>query len=88
MFFDTPQSIITDIKRQIREACERQEGDSGFEITDLTEHAKFQDMDKIGKLFDVKEQERKMENGFLNAIYSKLALKNLWSELQLLIGLS
>ena len=33
-------------------------------------------MDKIGRLFDVKEHERKLENGFLNTVYSKLALKN------------
>ncbi len=34
-------------------------------------------MDKIQKIFDIKEIEKKYENGFLNAVYSKLALKNL-----------
>lgn len=34
-------------------------------------------MEKIGQMFEVKEVERKLENGFLNSIYSKLALKNL-----------
>ena len=34
-------------------------------------------MNIIGKMFEIKEAEKKMENGFLNAIYSKLALKNI-----------
>jgi hypothetical protein len=34
-------------------------------------------MEKIIKLFEVKEAERKMENGLHNAIYSRLALKNM-----------
>jgi len=29
-------------------------------------------------MFEVKESDKHMDNGILNAIYSKLALKNLW----------
>lgn len=55
----------------IAEACESKE------ILDLSEHVQYQDIDKIAKVFHVNEIEKNMENGFLNAIYSKLALKNI-----------
>jgi hypothetical protein len=47
------------------------------EIEDLSNHVEYQDLDKIGKIFDIKDVERRYENGFLNTLYSKLALKNL-----------
>ena len=43
----------------------------------MSQLSKYNDLDKIGRMFEVKENERKIENGFLNSIYSKLALKNL-----------
>ena len=66
--------VITELKKQIAEACESE----CKEITDISEHVQFQDIDRIAKLFNVNEIEKKMDNGFLNAIYSKLALKNIW----------
>jgi hypothetical protein len=32
-------------------------------------------MENIIKLFEVKDSDKKMENGVLNAIYSKIAIK-------------
>jgi hypothetical protein len=51
--------------------------DGNQEIPDLTQLSRFNDTDKIGRLFEVKDLERRMESGFHNAIYSKLALKNM-----------
>jgi len=45
------------------------------EIQDLSQHIQFQDLSKIKQLFELKEAELEMENGFSNAVYSKLALK-------------
>lgn len=47
------------------------------EIEDLGKHVEYQDMPHIIKSFEVKDHETKMENGVLNAIYAKLALKGL-----------
>ena len=48
------------------------------EMGDLASHVEYQDMEKILKIFEVKEIEKNIgENGTLNSIYSKLALKNI-----------
>ena len=36
------------------------------------------------KMFEVKETDKHMENGVLNAIYSRLALKNIWLSIDLI----
>ena len=70
--FNLPQRLVQEVKDNIIEALEGNQ-----EITDLGQLHKYQDLEKIGKLFEVKENERRLPNGFLTAIYSKLALKNL-----------
>lgn len=48
----------------------------GGEIADLTRHVEFQDYESIIKSFEVKESDKLIDNGVLNTVYSKLALKN------------
>ena len=72
MFFNLPGSAINLIKKEISEACDGTE-----EIKNLLRHTDYMDADKIFKLFDIKENEKKLENGWLNAVYSRLALKNI-----------
>jgi len=40
-------------------------------------HVEFTEWEEVLKLFDVKNEERALENGVLKAIYSRLALKGL-----------
>jgi tRNA threonylcarbamoyladenosine modification (KEOPS) complex Cgi121 subunit len=64
--------LIDELKSRVSEALEGEK-----EIEDLSRHVEYQDIEKISKMFDIKEVEKKHENGFLNTIYSKLALKNI-----------
>lgn len=64
--------MIDELKGKISEAL------GTGECEDLSQHIESQDIDKIAKIFEVKDNERTLtENGFLNSIYSKLALKNM-----------
>eukprot|EP00347_Sterkiella_histriomuscorum_P009593 403340612 len=59
-----------EIKSKVSEICIK-------EIEDISRHVDFQDQESIVKYFDIKEVERQFENGLLNAVYSRLALKGL-----------
>ena len=66
-----PEIHKNEIKEKLREAI-----GVGAEIEELTRHVEFQDYESIIKSFEVKEFDKQRENGVLNTIYSKLALKN------------
>ena len=72
VLFNLPDKLVNELKTKISEAIEGNQ-----EIEDLGQLSKYHDLEKIGKLFDVKENERRLPNGFLTSIYSKLALKNI-----------
>lgn len=65
-----PENKKHELKEQIGSICISED-------YDMAEHVKYQDLEWIIKHFEVKDVDRKYENGVLNAIYSKLALKGL-----------
>ena len=70
ILINVPQSELRELKAEISKA-------SLGEIEDLNAHVEYQDINQIIKLFEIKDLERNMDNGFLGAVYSRLALKKI-----------